>query len=75
MKNVVITGSTRGIGLCMAKEFLHSGCNVTLSGRAESLSEEVITELSSYEGKYRYIQCDVQDKDSVQRLWNLSLEH
>lgn len=35
-KNVVITGSTRGIGLAMAKEFLKSGCQVTLSGRNEN---------------------------------------
>ena len=33
MKNVVITGSTRGIGLAMATVFLRAGCNVTLSGR------------------------------------------
>ncbi|MDF2699979.1 MAG: hypothetical protein K0Q49_1535 [Haloplasmataceae bacterium] len=26
MKSVVITGSTRGIGLAMAKEFLKAGC-------------------------------------------------
>lgn len=29
MKNVVITGSTRGIGFNMAMEFLRAGCNVT----------------------------------------------
>lgn len=32
MKNVVITGSTRGLGFEMAKEFLKAGCNVTISG-------------------------------------------
>lgn len=41
MKNVVITGSTRGIGFSMATEFLRAGCNVTLSGRGEALQEEV----------------------------------
>ena len=55
MKNVVITGSTRGIGFSMAKEFLRAGCNVTLSGRGEMLNEAVYTELSPFEGKYVYV--------------------
>jgi len=38
MVNVVITGSTRGIGLAMAKEFLKKGCNVTISVRAQAPS-------------------------------------
>ena len=37
MKNIVITGSTRGSGFSMAVEFLKAGCNVTLSGRGETL--------------------------------------
>nr|HQH63231.1 SDR family NAD(P)-dependent oxidoreductase [Clostridiales bacterium] len=39
MKNVVITGSTRGIGFAMAAEFLRAGCRVTLSGRGKALPE------------------------------------
>ncbi|MGE5614463.1 MAG: SDR family NAD(P)-dependent oxidoreductase [Bacillota bacterium] len=74
MKNVVITGSTRGIGFSMAKEFLRAGCNVTLSGRGEALSETVRAELMPYEGKYIYIRCNVQDKASLQNLWDASLE-
>lgn len=73
MKNIVITGSTRGIGLSMAAQFLHSGCNVTLSGRGEKLSEAVRSALSSFEGKYIYIQCNVQEKSSLQNLWDASL--
>ena len=73
MKNVVITGSTRGIGFSMAMEFLRSGCNVTLSGRGEVLEEAVHTELSPFEGKYIYIPCDVQEKASLQVLWDASL--
>lgn len=39
MKNIVITGSTRGIGLAMAKEFLIRGHRVTISGRHSVLPE------------------------------------
>ncbi len=45
MKSIVITGSTRGIGLEMAKVFLSSGCNVTISGRVESLSHQAEDDL------------------------------
>ncbi|HHW00115.1 MAG TPA: SDR family oxidoreductase [Clostridiaceae bacterium] len=75
MKNVVITGSTRGIGFSMAKEFLRAGCNVTISGRGEALSEATQAELSPFKGKYIYIQCNVQDKASLQNLWDASLKH
>lgn len=73
MKNVVITGSTRGIGFSMAAEFLGAGCNVTLSGRGEALPEAAAASLSQYRGKYNYIPCNVQMKDSLQNLWDASL--
>lgn len=75
MKNVVITGSTRGIGFSMAREFLKAGCNVTLSGRGEKLAEATLKELSPFEGKYTYIRCNVQEKSSLENLWNASMKH
>ncbi|HHX12873.1 MAG TPA: SDR family oxidoreductase, partial [Clostridiales bacterium] len=72
MKKVVITGSTRGIGLSMAFEFLRAGCKVTLSGRGETLTDKTLKELSLYEGKYTYVQCNVQEKASLQHLWDTS---
>jgi len=74
MKNVVITGSTRGIGFCMAKEFLRVGCNVTISGRGEVLAEAVQAELLPFKGKYIYVRCNVQEKASLQNLWNVSVK-
>lgn len=74
MKNVVITGSTRGIGLSMAMEFLRAGCNVTLSGRGEALPETASASLSLFMGKYIYIQCDIQKKASLQNLWDAALK-
>lgn len=73
MKNIVITGSTRGIGFYMATEFLRAGCNVTLSGRGEALAEAAQAELSSFEGKNIYVPCNVQEKASLQKLWDASL--
>jgi short-subunit dehydrogenase len=73
MKNVVITGSTRGIGFSMATEFLRAGCNVTLSGRGEALPEAARSELLPFEGKYIYVPCNVQEKASLQNLWDRSL--
>ena len=72
MKNVVITGSTRGIGFAMAKAFLQAGCQVTLSGRGERLLEETIASLSPFKEKYIYVSCNVQEKASLQNLWDIS---
>lgn len=73
MKNVVITGSTRGIGFYMAIEFLRAGCNVTMSGRGEALPEEAKASLSLFNEKYIYVPCNVQKKESLQNLWDASL--
>lgn len=74
MKSIVITGSTRGIGLSMAEEFLVAGCSVTLSGRGESLSLEVQEQLEQYKSRYIYVPCNVQSKADLQKLWDVSAE-
>jgi short-subunit dehydrogenase len=73
MKNIVITGSTRGLGFSMATEFLRAGCNVTLSGRGEVLVASTQRELSPFDGKYIYVSCNVQEKANLQKLWDTSL--
>lgn len=74
MKNVVITGSTRGIGLAMAVEFLKEGCNVTISGRGITLSEDIQLILAPYKDKFIYVSCNVQDKTKLQDLWDTSVK-
>lgn len=74
MKNVVITGSTRGIGLAMALEFLKAGCHVTISGRGLRVSDQLATKLEPYPKQIEYISCDVRDKDSLQHLWDESVK-
>ena len=56
----------------MAATFLWAGCNVTLSGRSESLPEAVQAELLPFKGKYIYVPCNVRQKSSVQNLWDKS---
>ena len=74
MKNIVITGSTKGIGFAMANEFLHAGCQVTLSGRRANLDQEIVDLLHDMKDRYIYVPCDVRRKDDLQRLWDLSVE-
>jgi len=74
MKNVVITGSTRGIGFCMAKEFLQAGCNVTISGRGEKISETLLKQLDGFNGKFLYVTCNVRDKKDIETLWRQSID-
>ena len=72
MKNVVITGSTRGIGLSMATEFLQAGCNVTLSGRRDDFPEGTRASLSLLKGNFIYVPCNVQERSNLQNLWDAS---
>lgn len=46
-KVVFVTGSSRGIGLGIAREFAKQGANIVLNGRSE-IAEELVNELKSY---------------------------
>lgn len=70
--NVVITGSTKGIGLGMAREFLKRGHAVAIASRGEVAVSEAVAMLkrefpsASVVGKA----CDVGDYAQVQALWD-----
>ena len=67
--NIVITGSTRGVGFAMAREFLRSGHNVMVSGRRpESLTDSELR-LAEYSGQTAFTLCDVGSRQDVERLW------
>lgn len=72
MANVVITGSTRGIGLGMAREFRKRGHNLVISSRGQAAVEAAVAELKSAPGSGELvgIACDVGDRAAVQALWD-----
>ena len=78
-KNVVITGSTRGIGKGMAREFLNRGHNVVISGRTQESVDAALADLKdAAEAKGAHlagVPCDVGDINQVQSLWDKAVEH
>jgi len=72
VKNIIITGSTKGAGLNMAREFLKAGCNVTVSGKDEKNLETAKKVLSGFSGSVLYVKCNVGIKEEVENLWNES---
>lgn len=72
MKTVIITGSTRGIGLGLTHEFLKRDCKVAISSRSTDAVAEKIEALGKQYGSDRVcgLPCDVSDRDQVQALWD-----
>ena len=72
-KVVFITGSTRGIGLAMAKAFLKAGSKVVLNGRHD-LADDKQTELNSISHDYAFVTGDLAEVDQVKQVatdaWN-----
>ncbi len=71
MKRVVITGSSRGIGRGLAREFLRGGHRVVVSGSGAQSTERAVAALGEEFGPDRVagVPCDVTDADQVQVLW------
>jgi NAD(P)-dependent dehydrogenase (short-subunit alcohol dehydrogenase family) len=68
MKTIVITGSTRGIGLGLARQFLSVGCNVVLNGTTNLSVGRALAELSSYGERVHGVAADVSSRVDVERL-------
>jgi NAD(P)-dependent dehydrogenase (short-subunit alcohol dehydrogenase family) len=73
MKTVIITGSTRGIGLGLAREFLKRGHNVVISGRSQSSVDSGLEKLSEFHKRVLGVPCQVHRYEQVQALWDLSI--
>lgn len=74
MKNVVITGSSRGLGFEMAGCFLQAGCNVTISGSNPVNLERASERLKVYRDRVLAVPCDVRQPEQHARLWQESLD-
>lgn len=71
MKNetAIITGSTSGIGKCIAEKFLAEGCKVTICSRSEEKVKKTLAELSKkYEDSVIGFACDVNDPKALKKL-------
>lgn len=72
MKSIVITGSTRGLGLALAQQFLTRGADVAISGRTYAAVDAALRHLEPFATTARLLgqACDVGDESQVQALWD-----
>jgi len=76
MKNVVVTGSTRGIGHGLACEFLKRGCRVIITGRGREQVGSVVGSLAGEFGadKVAGTVCEVSSSESLEALWTFAAD-
>lgn len=74
---VVITGSTKGIGLALAHAFLDLGCSVVIAGRDAERLKHALTHLENHFSKEKFIGscCDVTQIADLQALWDGAIQH
>ncbi|MDX3454887.1 SDR family oxidoreductase [Streptomyces sp. ME02-8801-2C] len=64
-RTALVTGSSRGIGLALARGLAEAGCTVVLNGRDTDRLAEAAAELASTSGKIHTAAFDVTDGPSV----------
>lgn len=73
-KVAIVTGSSRGIGLGVARALSAEGARVVVSSRTEADGIPVAKELGSDEGRAIFVQCDVSDLSSLKNLIHVTIE-
>lgn len=69
MKTVIVTGASRGIGACVAKEFGKLGYNVVVCyNKSRKQAEEVANDIEKNGGKALLVQVDVSNSESVKNM-------
>ncbi len=70
MKHIVITGSTRGIGYGLAREFLKLGCKVTINGKSNGSVDNALKNLQeNFPETVKGFPAAVENHDDLEKLW------
>src|SRR5690606_15476479 len=64
-KNILITGSSSGIGYQLCKDFAKEGANLALLARRKNILDDLANELKSSSSKIITTACDVTSPESV----------
>lgn len=73
MQTAVITGSTKGVGLAMAREFRRRGLRVVVCGRTQEAVDEAVAALGGGPDVVGRA-TDVTDRAQLQDLWDLAMK-
>jgi short-subunit dehydrogenase len=74
-QTVVITGSSRGLGLALAEEFAHQGCNLVLCARNEEELARARQQVEKLGAEVSAVTCDVSQHDQVDHLVSVARRH
>jgi len=74
-RTIVISGSTRGIGLGLARAFIEYGQRVVISGRSQQGVDSVVEELEELKPDYAAgTACNVRKREDVEQLWSFAVK-
>jgi glucose 1-dehydrogenase len=73
-KTAVITGSTRGFGLAMARAYTRAGARVVVTSRSQAAVNQAVETLRSEGGEASGMACDVGERDQVEALAQYALQ-
>ena len=73
-KFALVTGSRRGNGRAIGLALLREGYYVIFNGISPNLPDELISEIEKMSKKYIYIQCDIGDTESRDKLIDILIK-
>ena len=66
---VVVTGSSRGIGAAIARQFAREGARVVVNYvRSQNLANQVVEDINSHGNEARAFQADVREESEVKAM-------
>src|SRR5918912_1340832 len=65
---VLITGSSRGLGLALARELARAGCRLVLCARGADALERAQREIAALGAEVLAVPCDISDQGQVRGL-------